>query len=366
MRRHWQHLNYERLVWVVLCCLILTLLAHSVASASGDNTVTAKPDDSVVTRAFRKAIDADLSFGIDPARTQPAAIKAWEEVLKLEDASPEQKVFAAWRIGSLCAYNFDPVERKEKPDMEKADKYFRMARDLMPGTISVETMNATTQLSSLPGSPIERVRRFVEGYKWMQSRTPEMVAASAFRVSRHGYLIAEPLYTRSKAVPPVKTDENELVLKKMLKDGRQTVSDQIAGFLKYAPDGWERNALLDALRNTGDAQDLKEWREIRSEFESKWTFGKLDHLENHSGEASQDQAASGRLATDTPVSTGGDQRASSSQVSADRPSPPWWVITVVVCGIVGGAFVLAYWRLRGRGKASGPSMQERGAREREA
>ena len=218
--------------------------------------------------ALKKAMNRDLSFGVGQGRTQAGAIQAWEEFLNLEGISDEQKLFATWRIASLYAYNFDPVEREEKPNMDRAEKLFREVRDLIPGLVSLETINAATQHASMWGSPIERAMRKAENYRWLLTRSQEMLANSAARVSRHGYIVGEKFYGQTLNPPRASLQERHQLLEHLLKDGQENIVKQITEFIEWSQDKQAVDALLASVADTAAPEHLEQWRNTRGRVES--------------------------------------------------------------------------------------------------
>lgn len=231
--------------------------------------------------AFKEAMNRDLSHGVGKGRTQPGAIAAWEKFLKREDAAAEQRVFATWRVASLWAYNYDP-KRGETYDMAKAEKWFKKARAIMPDLISYETINATTVYASLPGTPSEQARRKAECYRWLRSRTPEMINASERTVHRGGWLVGREFHSQAPPAPRGTPEERHQYLSMLLKHGKDNVTDQITEFIEWTGDGWAVLALLEAVSDVADPADMETWRNVKPRRRDEWeshSLRALDKLE---------------------------------------------------------------------------------------
>lgn len=265
---------------LILCAFvgIVGWLCGAVLGGERDETEI-YPENSKIARTFEKAMDADLSFGKNENKNRTDSIDAWKEVLVLEEASKEHKFYAAWRLAALYAYRYD-ASLGEKPNMQEAEKYLSMARDLLPDTITYETANAATLYASLPGEPMERVRRLVKVYTWFRTRTPEMISTSANCVNSNGRLISISAYRTGKKLPSVSLEEKMELLTVIMDSGRQLVSQNITDFIKYTQDAWARDALKEALEETADPLDKTTWQATSGVFESDHTLSELDNVEN--------------------------------------------------------------------------------------
>ena len=108
--------------------------------------------------AFKETMNVDLSFGKGNRRTQMGAIHAWEELLKRNDISDVQRLYATWRIASLYGYNYNP-ERGEQTYPDISVKKFGEVIHMIDGFYSLEKINAATHYSSFPGTHMERAKR---------------------------------------------------------------------------------------------------------------------------------------------------------------------------------------------------------------
>jgi len=244
------------------------------------------PDWSETDIAFKEAMNYDLSFGIGVGRTQPGAIRAWEKFLAVGGISEEQRLFALWRIASLCSYNLDPVDRKEKPDEARSERLFKQVRDLIPGLVCNETINAATQHASHWGTPMERAMRKAENYRWFRTRTDEMIEMSASRVSKFGSMLPQKYRTGRTLKPAVGSlEERRKRLRRMLKEGEESLVNHIAEFIEWSPDGLAVAVLLKSVEDIADPSHLETWRNTKSRFESEWeTSNKTTETEDISRE----------------------------------------------------------------------------------
>lgn len=218
--------------------------------------------------AFKEALDKDLSYGVGEGRTQPGAIHAWEEFLECDGRSKEQELFAMWRIASLCAYSFDS-KRGEKPDMARAMEFFTKTREHIPGLVCHEMINATTQYASMPGDQMEQAMRKAEGYRWIRTRTDEMVMNSAATVSRTGSVVDLDFYRQPAFPPQVSLEEKEVLLRDGLRRGEESLVRYIAEFIEWNNDPAAAATLLNSIEDIADPAHLEMWRNTESRFHSE-------------------------------------------------------------------------------------------------
>jgi hypothetical protein len=142
--------------------------------------VGSQVDWSAADLALREAMNADASFTSSAVAVLPrdAAVGAWRRLLQRTDLSKEQQAFAWWRIGSLLAYNFDPMQG-ESADYAQAGRAFTQARELLSDIVCAESLNAATVYAGLPGTPIDRARRISTAFNWIATRTDKDVERSS-------------------------------------------------------------------------------------------------------------------------------------------------------------------------------------------
>jgi hypothetical protein len=219
--------------------------------------------------AFKHAMDQDLSYGVGEGRTQMGAVRAWEEILKRNDISQQQRLFATWRIASLYAYNFDS-ERGEQPNFDKSKKLFKEALNLIPGLLSAETINAATQYASQPGTKIEKAERKAEAYRFLKTATQQMRNQSAERINKYGYALDKRFFSGIVRLPDPDVAEKTKWLNMRLGDGQETVERSITAFLQGCHDEVAALRLLSLLEEFADPEDLEKWRGIVSGLHPKW------------------------------------------------------------------------------------------------
>ncbi len=312
--------------------------------------------------AFKEAMSDDLSFGVGKGRTQAGSIAAWEGFLSKENVAPEQRVFATWRIASMCAYNFDP-RRGEGPDMVKAERLLRSARDMLPQAISLETVNAATLHASLPGTPIEKARRKAENYLWFRTRTDKMVADSAARTSPRGRIVAAAFYTQlleGESLPPAEDSSAESIarranaLRSVLSKGEDCVVQQIADFIASSRDEWAIEALLKAVRGVADPVDLRRWRYAKTESRADWDTDRTIRSDDFLTGTTMPASPTAALVTSSPAKGAEDPPDAPAHSSIPRSGEPmslmWLVVAVgAVLLVVAAGLVLRIRTRRGGG-----------------
>lgn len=226
--------------------------------------------------AFKKAMASDLSFGSGEGRTQPGAIAAWDQFLARDDISPEQRLFATWRIGSLCSTILDPVVRKEKPDQARAEKALAEARDMIPDLICREKLNAVTLHATAPGTNTDRACWLTQGYRWIRSIAQETVEASASRVSGSGFCVGQEFYGAAPESRPASIEQRRQLLERRVKDAGDTLATRIAEFVRWDTDGWAATGLLKAVADVAPPEHLAMWRKAAKEAKLEGDFGDLD------------------------------------------------------------------------------------------
>ena len=297
--------------------------------------------------AFKEAMKRDLSFGIGKGRTQHGAIEAWEDFLRRED-SRERRAFAIWRLASLWAYNFDPIERKEKPDMQRAEKLLQQVRELIPEIISNETVNAGTLYASLPGDPAARAARKADVYRWFKTRTREMIVDSTARVSRDGYLVSEQFYGETLTTLPSSSEQKRELVERLLREGEEDLVEQITEFIKWSRDGVAVAALLNKVENVAEPEQLKIWRATKGR---STLHTDVDNVIEDSIKA----MGSGTIQRQAPVSTDGLAVTSSTTIAPKATQehavkhPVNGIIVASACVLV--ALAYGIMRIRSRSRA---------------
>jgi hypothetical protein len=216
--------------------------------------------------AFKAAMDKDLSFG-EGERTQLGAINAWEEILKRSDISEEQRLFTTWRIASLYAYNFDN-RRGESPNFEKSVKMFKEALNMIPELICMESINSATQYASHIGTDLERVDSLVESYRFLKTSTPEMINKSAEHINKNGYALDKKFFSNIARLTDPPIEEKIKLLDFLVQKGIESLNRYISNFLKNCKDEIAAKRLLKLLEEFANTQDLENWRNIQSQYES--------------------------------------------------------------------------------------------------
>ena len=247
------------------CVVVALTVPCAVALAADEDELNYPSEWSQTDIEFRKTVKLEWY----EAGTQAGAIAAWERVLDIDGISPEQRLFATWRIASRCAYQLDE-RRGEKPDMAKAERLFKKARDMIPGRVSMEAINAATQHASMWGTEIERARRKVDNYRWFRTRTEEMVEDSVDRVSYSGRVVGEEFLSETMHSPQVSVDKRRKELRLQLAQGEECLVRQISEFIEWSNDGWAVKGLLSAVEDIADPVHLKTWRNTTSKFEQEW------------------------------------------------------------------------------------------------
>jgi hypothetical protein len=224
--------------------------------------------------AMKNAMRHDPRFGMSTKwKPQQAAIQMWEKFLKRDDISESQRVFALWRIGSLLTDDFDH-SHGGKSDFMRGKEYFRAARDHCPGLISREVISAAGNYSSGPGlaNDMESANRLAEGYRWVVTRTDEMLAASAQRINTFGYLPDSRFFVPGDLDLRTPTLEERIqYLKARLEALQRGMQKTITYLIR---EECNRRApvllLLDSLEDIADPQVMAEWRSVESIYEAEW------------------------------------------------------------------------------------------------
>jgi hypothetical protein len=259
---------------LALLCLAVSALGQGKVQASG---AQANPTDKVIVPpldipfspadiAFREAMSWDASFGSRERaeRTQAAAVDAWRSFLERDDATGAQRVFAWWRIGSLYGYNFDR-SRGEKSDPSESARAFERVWQVDPDLISPETLNTCTVYATIPGSRSERVSRMAKAYKWLASRTEDMMTYSAARLGAMGYAIDAKFFPGGAYRDAPSVEQQFEMLKGRIEEVRSGMDERIAEMIRYSRPS-EKMELLAALSDVADAETMARWQAIECRF----------------------------------------------------------------------------------------------------
>lgn len=251
--------------------------ATSAAAKSRSAALANGPAWTAAEAAFKTAMNEDLSYGVGGGRTQQKAIAVWEVFLKREDVLPQQRLFATWRIGSLCSVNMYP---SDKPDMARAAKLFKQARAMMPEMISVETINSTTIYGSLDGTDTERAERKTECYRWLRTRTPAMIESSAAAVDANGHIVGQEFYGQAASSRKGAPAEQRRLVSILLDHGKTDLANQIAEFITWSRDGRAVLALLEAVNDIADPDDMQKWLSVERKFQNEWDPQTVQAVDN--------------------------------------------------------------------------------------
>lgn len=252
-----------RILGLTICLLIFWSLSAAVADVdttkSGESvakgsersiagSLLPKVDWSPADRALREAMAVDPSFARTETKSsfrQATAVAAWKRFLERNDLTKEQRVFAWWRVGSLCAYNFDP-SHGETADFEQAERAMERVRKIIPGLISDETLNSATVFGTLPGSPTDRARRLSEAFNWIATRTEKDIDDSVSRVNRAGYVINER-HIQGGGKTNQTLEDRKRFLRTLLVESKKTLIKRITEEIEYSDDPAAIGKLLKAV-----------------------------------------------------------------------------------------------------------------------
>ena len=220
--------------------------------------------DVVLTPAEKIVQECRTADGIEEK------MAALQKLLQRDDLSDELRIYAWWRIGAMYSYNSDPA--KGWPyDPDKAAEAFRKALAVRPELVSFETTNAAITLATMPGKPMQRAERFAEGYRWLRTRTPEMVEKSAQQLglpsTPEGILGAKFFPGVGKQVRP--PDERRLALAGRLEKSRTITEKWLPYFIKNE-DPVAVSAALAKVEDVAPPKKLAAWRRML-QLDNRWT-----------------------------------------------------------------------------------------------
>lgn len=97
------------------------------------------------------------------------------------------RVHACWRLGGhFSVYAVD----KEK-NSAKASEYYRLAFELYPNLVSIETMNSRLSYASCSLDDTVRTSRGAELYRWLRTKAPEILEHHPPKINGYGYYIPQ-------------------------------------------------------------------------------------------------------------------------------------------------------------------------------
>ena len=241
------------------------LLAQDVAPAGGERSIERPaPPEFEFTAAERALLDAlqrdpSYSRGAAEALTQETAIAEWKRFLRRDDLTKEQRIFAWWRIGSLCAYNFD-AGRGETADNEQAERAFAKSRAVLPWLVSFETLNGATVNGSLTGTAKARAARLADAFQWLAARNDADVRRSAPIVNDRGSVLDRKFDPALANRERSSADERKRRLRILLADYREAIVRRITEEIQYSQDPQAIAELLDTIENSADPEQMERWR----------------------------------------------------------------------------------------------------------
>ncbi|MCA9138878.1 MAG: hypothetical protein KDB00_19035 [Planctomycetales bacterium] len=187
---------------------------------------------------------------------QLRAIKTWKQFVEQPGLTKGQQVFAWWRIGSLAAYNFD-VDRGESADVTLAAKAFQRVHAIGGDLISRETLNTATVYGTLGGEPADRALRLAESYRWLFTRTDQMIAASVPEINHNGHCIDDASMPGGMKLDTAAKKRGFLATE--LARSRQALTGRITDEIKYSRDPTAVKTLLDSIREIADDKQVQQW-----------------------------------------------------------------------------------------------------------
>jgi beta-lactamase regulating signal transducer with metallopeptidase domain len=221
--------------------------------------------------ALKNVMNRDPSFGESQKYApQKLAIKAWENLLERKDLTDAMRIFATWRIASLCSYNMDG-SLGEKPDSQRSEKLFKQVMNLVPGLFCCEIINSTTQYATHPGTDMERAKRLIESYRFIKSATPAMIAQSAARINKNGFVLNKKFFSNIMRLPDASIEEKTKLLNQLVDNGLKSLNNSISDILRYIRDETVGIYLLNSLNNIADQKAMQNWQSIKSQYlDSTW------------------------------------------------------------------------------------------------
>jgi hypothetical protein len=224
--------------------------------------------------AFKEAMNKDLSFGLGEGRTQMGAVRAWEELIKRDDISDQQRLFATWRMGCLLSGNFDP-ERGESPDFDRSEKLLKKAMNMIPGLLCNETINSATLYGTLPGTALEKANRLAESYRFLKTTTQKMYSESATYINKNGRAIDKKFFDGIARLPDPDIKSKKAWIEMRVDKGQKSIEGSITEFLGECNDELAAKRLLILIEDVSDEESLSTWKNIESKFKSKWATEKI-------------------------------------------------------------------------------------------
>ncbi|KPK99301.1 MAG: hypothetical protein AMK75_06770, partial [Planctomycetes bacterium SM23_65] len=261
--------------WLVmmraLVMINVLLLAFSAGvwpqQATGEEE-KGRADWTAAERALAEAIERDggaASHGV--TRSQKESLRLWEQFLQREDIADEHRIFAWWRIGALYAYNFDESQG-EKADFPRAEAALTKALATVGELVSREKMLAACTLGQIPGTPREEAARLAKAYRWLTTRTDDMIREGAARTNnRYGYLIDRKLFPElmTSDVPSHRWMSGNM--KSRLADSLSAVEECITDSIRSSRNAQATSKLLESIEAVAPPERMTAWRALAAAVE---------------------------------------------------------------------------------------------------
>jgi len=216
---------------------------------------------SPVEVALRQTMDRDpdyIGHDLRPYQgdlREPDAIAAWKEFLQREDLIPELRIFALRRVGRL-SMNVGESER----DPAQTARARARARAIDPDLATYDLMLVHLNWATGAETHMQTARNAAECYRWLASRTDEILERSARRPTVTNWLDRPPIrYWDRESEESIKG--HLASLRRNLRGHRKVTELNLTAWLKYAR---ETNPaavqfFLDEVRDVTDPQLFARW-----------------------------------------------------------------------------------------------------------
>ena len=280
------------------------------------------------------------------AKTMTARMSALQELLQRDDLTDELRIYALWRVGALYSYNADPANGWPYNPNKAAESFYR-ALAVQPGLVCFETINAAVTLATMPGTPMQRAERLADGYKWLRTRTHDMIYDSSQRLDLPSVPegILGKKFFPGTGVPALSPEERQLALAGRLERATEIMDKWVPYFVKNE-DPIAVSHALTKLEKIAPPEKLATWRRMLQS-ENRFTDAtaiinqQISNIDSFgpSAVASQSDQTSSQRMEDSPESSGRAPNEGGEREGADA-SIRFWLIVVVAAAA--GIFVGRY------------------------
>ncbi|MFI4862279.1 MAG: hypothetical protein ACIAXF_16565, partial [Phycisphaerales bacterium JB063] len=299
---------------------------------------------------FAEILNQDARFvssGDALFMTQAEAAKAWSDFLQRDDLEPRHRIVANWRIIAIHTTNRD-IRSGEEANYDLAEEAAIALQEASEDLVSHEVINSMTLYLSLPGSQQQRFGRLSKSYRWFQTRSDEILAASAGQVTGNGFLVGEPMVSGFGTVGDA-SDEKVQRLRSQLNQAIRAINQRITYQLSRERDLDVQSAsnFLESIEDVAPPDLIRHWRSIVEDRALEGSRGEIDVFDSGMELALQEGGSS---TLSEPIKNEEEPDVSIASI-ADQGPPPgtkqwsvWWGL-IATGAVVPFSFVV-YWKFK--------------------